>query len=619
MTGETLPPPTPPDSLVYKLRFTPLRDVLRGRLTARMDLERLIARSELSPALQDLIRTTVRKTRLRWHEKADVARELIAHFRDGIDAGQMPDSLLQQFGDIAVAAKLIRRARKRQRSIFYRATVRTIQYGFLLIVGTYLLLTVRYYWGSTRLTRNYLKEFNAPILATPEQDRAWPIYRRAFLATSPWPKDEEINCESPTSPGWTKLVEYIAANQDALQLYREAAAKPALGMALSNDADVEVQRHNQEFPMPSVSAPPVDKADNPPLISVLLPNLSPMRFGGRLLRADALLAAEQGDGKRAVDDISAMLAMADHCAGQPTLISDLVSIAIVAQAAETIEFIASWRPAALDDAAWVGVSHRLAALRGGTIRLRLDGERAFFHDTVQRYYTDDGRGDGHLRPGTSRVLAWTGDYDGAEAAASSVVAGPIFSAVVAGRREIVRKYDELMGLVEQEAAVPLWLRDVSRADAELERMKSSTVQQARYLWIAILFPSLSRANYMFEIATQQRDATLVAIALELYHRKNGGYPPTLDALVPQYLPAVPPDRFDGKPIKYKLLDGKPLLYSVGVNRTDDGGILAPAKSRTQANQTAKNWIPPSGLPTNPLEIDKIRGDWILWPPVEDAP
>ncbi len=618
MTGETLPPPTPPDSLVYKLRFTPLRDVLRGRLTARMDLERLIARSDLLPALQDLIRTTVRKTRLRWHEKADVAHELIAHFRDGLDAGAPADELARSFGDIAVAARLIRRARKRQRSIFYRATVRTIQYGFLLIVGTYLLLTVRYYWGSTRLTWNYLKEFNAPILATPEHDRAWPIYRQAFLTTTPWPNDAEIRCESPSSPGWSTLVQYIAANQAALRLYREAAAKPVLGMVISTTPDLEVQRHNQEFP-DRFEPPPPDTSDNPPVIGMLFPNLQVMRFGSRMLRVDALEAAQRGDGPRVLADITAMLAMADHCAGQPTLISDLVSIAIVAHAAETVGFITSWRPAALDDAAWVGVSHRLAALRGGTIRLRLDGERAFFHDTVQRYYTDDGRGDGHLCPGKSRVLAWTGDYDGAEAAASSVVAGPIFSAVVAGRREIVRKYDELMGLVEQEAAVPLWLRDVSRADAELERMKSSPVQQARYLWIAILFPSLSRANYMFEIATQQRDATLVAIALELYHRKNGGYPPTLDALVPQYLPAVPPDRFDGKPIKYKLLDGKPLLYSVGVNRTDDGGILAPAKSRTQANQTAKNWIPPSGLPTNPLEIDKIRGDWILWPPVEDAP
>jgi len=616
VTGDALPPPTPPDSLVYKLRYTPLRDVLRGRLSARMDLKRLIAAASLPPTLQELIGTTVRRTRLRWREKEDVARELIAHFRDGLDAGQAPDALLQQFGDVAVAAKLIRRARKRNRSIFYRATVKTLKYAALLSAVTYVLLLVRFYSGSVRLNRNFLKEMNAPILSTPEQDRAWPIYRKAFLATTPWPNDAGITCESPTSPGWSTLVHYIASNQEALRLYREAAAKPDLAMVISTNPDLDVQRHNQEFPERFVPPSP-DTSDNPPVVGALFPNLQVMRFGGRLLKIDALLAAEQSDGPRVVADITAMLAMADHCAQQSPLISDLVSIAILAQADQAVGEILSRNPDVLNDAAWIGLSHRLAAVRGGTIRMRLAGERAFFDDVIQRSYTDDGHGDGHLRPRKYHALASIGDFDGAESAASSVVAGPIVSAVVAGRRELVRKYDELMGLVEQEAAVPLWRRDVSLADAEIERLKSSTVQQARYLWIAILFPSLSRASYMFEIAIQQRDATLVAISLELYHRKNGHYPPTLDALVPRLLPAVPPDRFDGKPIKYKLVDGKPLLYSVGVNRIDDGGALPPAKSRTQANQTAKNWIAPSALPTSPLELEKLRGDWILWPPVED--
>src|SRR5215468_2183522 len=82
--SEVLPPPKPPDSLIYKLRFTPLRDVFRGRLTGRMDLGRVIAESGLPPALREIVGATARRTRLRWREQEDVARELIAHFRDGL-------------------------------------------------------------------------------------------------------------------------------------------------------------------------------------------------------------------------------------------------------------------------------------------------------------------------------------------------------------------------------------------------------------------------------------------------------------------------------------------------------------------------------------------------------
>jgi len=613
MSAQALPPPNAPDSLYYKLRFTPLRDILRGRLTARMDLDRLTAESALPLQLQESIRKTVRLTRLRWREKQDVARELIAHFRDGLEAGQTSDSMIRQFGDITVAAKLIRRARKRNRSIYYRTTVKTLRYGALLAAVTYTLLLVRFYSGSVRLTRNFLKEFNAPILATPERDRAWPIYRRAYLSTTPWPKDLGGDAESPASPEWPTVVQYVASNQEALRLYREAAAKPAMGMVVSTSPDLEVQRHNQEFPDSLVPTPP-DKTDNPPIIGALFPNLAVIRFGSRMLRIDALDAARQVDGARVVADITAALAMADHCSQQKPLIAELVSIAIMAQTAGAMCEILNRYPNSLDDAAWIGLSHRLAAVRGGVLRMRLDGERAFFEDILQRTYTDDGHGDGHLRPGKEQFLGLSND-PAWESVASLVAVGPVVSAVVAGREDMQNKYNELAAMVEQEACIPLWQRDVSPADSAVEGLKSSRVQTAKYLFVSLLFPSLSRANFLFEAATQQRDATLVAIALELYHRKHGAYPEALDALVPQYLPAVPPDRYDGKPLKYKLVDGKPLLYSVGVNRVDNGGRLAKASKPTIANQSARSWIPPSQLPASGPERERINGDWILFPPV----
>ena len=47
---------------------------------------------------------------------------------------------------------------------------------------------------------------------------------------------------------------------------------------------------------------------------------------------------------------------------------------------------------------------------------------------------------------------------------------------------------------------------------------------------------------------------------------------TLDALVPRYLEQVPADPFSPKQgLRYKRVDGRFMLYSVGPDGTDDGG------------------------------------------------
>ncbi|MGL4551490.1 MAG: hypothetical protein ACRC33_09910, partial [Gemmataceae bacterium] len=61
------------------------------------------------------------------------------------------------------------------------------------------------------------------------------------------------------------------------------------------------------------------------------------------------------------------------------------------------------------------------------------------------------------------------------------------------------------------------------------------------------------------------------IAVERYRLKHGRWPATLDDCVPAFLDAVPTDPIDGKPVRYaKWADGV-VVYSVGLNRKDDGG------------------------------------------------
>ena len=82
-------------------------------------------------------------------------------------------------------------------------------------------------------------------------------------------------------------------------------------------------------------------------------------------------------------------------------------------------------------------------------------------------------------------------------------------------------------------------------------------------------------------AETARRLTVTAIALERYHLQHNTYPVSLNELVPAFLPQVPTDFMDGKPLRYRLQpDGNFLLYSVGEDGKDDGGDATPDGSAT---------------------------------------
>jgi hypothetical protein len=66
---------------------------------------------------------------------------------------------------------------------------------------------------------------------------------------------------------------------------------------------------------------------------------------------------------------------------------------------------------------------------------------------------------------------------------------------------------------------------------------------------------------------------LVGLALERYRQETGRWPERLDDLVAGQLKAVPPDPFDGRPLRYKRLADGVLVYSIGPGGKDDGGAM----------------------------------------------
>jgi hypothetical protein len=95
-----------------------------------------------------------------------------------------------------------------------------------------------------------------------------------------------------------------------------------------------------------------------------------------------------------------------------------------------------------------------------------------------------------------------------------------------------------------------------------------------------LLKSLAPAHQTLMLVARAQnglDLARVALALERSRLATGKFPDKLAALTPTYLAAVPPDIITGLPLIYKpSADGDQfVLYSIGWNNQDDGGVISP--------------------------------------------
>jgi hypothetical protein len=93
------------------------------------------------------------------------------------------------------------------------------------------------------------------------------------------------------------------------------------------------------------------------------------------------------------------------------------------------------------------------------------------------------------------------------------------------------------------------------------------------------------------------ETVITAIAIKRYELKHGKDPVDLTALVPEFLPALPPDLMDGQSLRHRLQpDGIFTVYSVGENAFDDGGAGAPDPVDNRVGYlqpwTGKDWVWP---------------------------
>src|SRR6266404_116109 len=131
----------------------------------------------------------------------------------------------------------------------------------------------------------------------------------------------------------------------------------------------------------------------------------------------------------------------------------------------------------------------------------------------------------------------------------------------------------------------------SRADAFAREVENSFKHFSPYRVLAsITIPNTIKASQATARNQTLVNEALIACALERFHQRHGSYPENLDALVPKYADALPRDIIQGKSFKYRpTADGAFVLYSVGWNEKDDGGVSA-------SNPADGDWVWASAKP-----------------------
>lgn len=131
-------------------------------------------------------------------------------------------------------------------------------------------------------------------------------------------------------------------------------------------------------------------------------------------------------------------------------------------------------------------------------------------------------------------------------------------------RELIRHLEEI-----RSRSVP-W-RDVRRAERQFMRRQTS-IPFASVISYPFIVPAKLKAEQKDLAILSKLTLLSVELALRAHSVEHGSPPAQLKALSPVLLKEIPRDPFSGKPLVYRPQGTNWLLYSVGPDRVDNGGI-----------------------------------------------
>ncbi len=363
----------------------------------------------------------------------------------------------------------------------------------------------------------------------PDRENAALVYRRAFEALPPI-RDTNLYVKTivwlnfdraKIDPKDKDLRDYLRDRQPGLALVRKAAALPGCSFDYNY----------------------LDWAN------LSLPELQQLREAARELALDAFVKASDGDAPGALEDVAALYGIAGHV-NDPFLLPLVTAAAVEKSAARALEDVLTLTKPKPEELAKLP----LEPVPSYQMRLHraLEMEEAFGLTAFG--------GLGNVDTGWLKSFRF---YQGPDWLLNDVLL-PLYrvfllSDDLAGYRAMMKFYQDITKVPYYEAP-PQW----QKRETEVLFSRSGFLTR-------VLIPAIGRSRQAAAEGDAARQLALVAVALVNYRAKHDKFPDTLDALVPDYLPQVPRDPFDGKPLRFKAEGKGVVVYSVGPDLKDDGG------------------------------------------------
>ncbi|MEN9362657.1 MAG: hypothetical protein RL095_4192 [Verrucomicrobiota bacterium] len=444
-------------------------------------------------------------------------------------------------------------------------------------------------------------------LKTPPEQRAFPLYAEAFERMKGLSTDARcLTWGAEASPQVAaELQAWLAtpANQETLALVREAAKRPVFAHVPGNlkfDANGK----------PQIEAEIADyrsRVKERMLLASLYPSMGQFRVHATLELRLAHEKAKHGDWLGFECHVRCALAMSRHLCQEKIYISHLVGVTIRNFIQEFLIHQIKQYPSMPASC----LTALLSSLNPGDIQCSLQGDRLNHEDLAQRWFAGDRKLKypvlGEDQPLQDFITPTTWPE-------SKKILVRFFSPLLFLTRDRRETFEDF-GRSIFEPGERL-CRDFYDFAAREEcknadnKLMSRGVRKALRAPVStglvrMTLPNLSALPTKAFIFRSHDEGLRLALACELHQRQHGAYPSTLEDLKP-WIPKLPLDPITRGPLHYKLVDGKPLIYSLGLDLDDDGGL----RKYEMKNHMDK-------LNQNSLLRDKIPaavdGDWILYP------
>ncbi|MFK7883374.1 MAG: hypothetical protein AB8F26_04210 [Phycisphaerales bacterium] len=321
------------------------------------------------------------------------------------------------------------------------------------------------------------------------------------------------------SAEWNIQTQRINAprTEQAITLLMEAARRPRLGARLEDDDDWE-----EEEGVPILSDIYIEE----------VPHLSNVC---RFLATAASIRLEQDRPDPAIKLIQSMIDAADLCREYPSGISQIIESASYATALNFTGWALENHSEKLND-------EHLAALDAAldqTLFIDTSIQRLVFEDLVRRPIDEPG-------PASNQAL--------------EDLPQPVHSVIAA--------YDTILECAARPIGPtidpdPWQCRDLYESVLEAHPEFKEDLQTGNIAW--------DRTRRSLQHIKQGQLALRLAIAAYRHRSRHAEFTPSIETIDHDLLGFEPIDMITGEHLKYKVVENRPLIYTVGADRDDDGG------------------------------------------------